>query len=177
MVVVSTKFSDQPNLARFSIQGHDISMEMEAWKKEAGRSNLTGVLNQLEERPEWQKACGQKKTKYQQWGWSLIKNGEISCVRRSEVGIKGKDGWCEAAGVPQRLLQASLSPPHNTSGPPSKVGWWMDRCDYDFLPFQSNLFLESHLLGNTRSNEARVKVSFPVSWTSNHAGYRIIHTI
>lgn len=148
-------------------------MEMEAWKKEAGRSNLRGVLSQLEEKPEWQKACRRKKTKYQQWGWWLIKNGEISCMRRSEDGIKGKDGWCEAAGVPQRLLQAFLSPPpHNTSVPSSKAGWWMDRCDYDFLPFQSNLFLESHLLGNTRS-----KVSFPVSWTSNHAGYRIIHTI
>lgn len=34
--------ADQPNLARVSIHGRDISMEMEAWKKEAGRSNWDG---------------------------------------------------------------------------------------------------------------------------------------
>lgn len=133
----------QPNLAPFSIHGRDISMEMEAWKKQEGN--------------KW--GGGWKKTKYQ-WVRQLIKTAEI---RRSKHRIKGKDGWCKAlnfcfltTGMQQHLLQQSSSSQHIS--PIHKRGKIMT-----FFHHPSNLFLDFHSLGDTRSKGGRAIVSFPVS--------------
>lgn len=122
-----SKSCEGGGLAQFSVHGRDISMEMEAWKKEAGRRNLRGYWASWRKNLSDRRPVGERKQNI-----NSEASGWLKMERLAAWGGARTESRARTAGAKlQECHSASFRPPcllltTHQSHPQKRDDGWID---------------------------------------------------